>query len=330
MGKKTNKKSKKDRIAGIDLGATLVKIGTLDLQGRILKKTAFNTKDYASPDKIIDRITAETMAVMAPDKKRFLGIGMGVPGPVDYKKGIVYNLTNVKGWKRFPLRDVLADRFGMPVFVDNDANAACIGEAKWGAGKGYSYIVCITLGSGVGTAVMIDGDVYRGRGFSAAEMGHICIDKHGPRCNCGSNGCIETFAGNSYLVKRVIKDLKSGKRSSLLRLANGRYSDITPRLIDEAAKKGDAFSMGVWKELGEDIGIGLSGIVNTFNPEIIVIGGGLSRAGSKLFTSIRKTVHARAMQVFARDLKIKQARFIEDAGTVGAAALVLEGVSLCR
>jgi glucokinase len=318
------KKIKKDRIASIDLGATFIKTGILDTAGRIISKNSFSTKDYSSRDSLIDKIALEINSAIGSEKARFLGLGIGVPGPVDYKKGIVHSLTNVKGWSRVGLRGLLRKRLGMDVFVDNDANAACIGEARWGAGKGYKDIVCLTLGSGIGTAVMIDGRVYRGRGYSAAEMGHICIDRHGPKCNCGGNGCIEAFTGNSYIVKAVVKRLRHGEKSILLGLAKGRYSNITPQLIDIAARKGDRFSIKIWQEMGENLGIALAGIVNTFNPEIIVIGGGLSKAGKRLFDSIRLTVKQRAMKVFTGDLKIKQARFIEDAGTIGAAALALE------
>ena len=316
---------KKDLIVGVDFGATFIKVGLLDIKGRMIKKSMFSSKGYASRDKLIDRIAIEIKEILSSQKSRVLGLGMGVPGPVDYKKGIVYNLTNVKGWKKVPLRDILRKKTGLPVFIDNDANAACAGEARWGAAKGYKYIVCVTLGSGVGTAVIINGKIYRGRGYSAAEMGHICIDRNGPKCNCGSNGCIETFLGNSYIVKDVVESLKQGKKSILLKLANGKYSDITPKLIDKAAKMGDKFSIDIWKMAGENLGIGLTGIVNTFNPEIIVIGGGLSKAGKLLFNSVNDTVKQRAMKVFTGDLKIKRARFIEDAGTFGAAALVLDG-----
>ena len=313
--------NKKDLIIGVDFGATFIKVGLLDIHGHIVRKSAFSSKGYISRDKLIERIALEVNTIMASERPRVLGLGAGVPGPVDYKRGVIYGLTNVKGWRNVPLRDILRKRIGMRVFIDNDANAACAGEARWGAGKGYRDIVCITLGSGVGTAVIIDGKLYRGRGYSAAEMGHICIDRNGPRCNCGAKGCIETFLGNSYIVKAAVKDLKQGKRSVLLKLADDKYSNITPKLIDQAARMGDKFCIDIWKQAGENLGIGLTGIVNTFNPEIIVIGGGLSKAGEMLFGSVRETVKRRAMKVFTGDLKIKRARFIEDAGTFGAAAL---------
>lgn len=315
---------RKNRIVGIDFGATFIKFGLLDLNGNILKKGYFSTKAHISKHSLISGIIAEARLISAGLRKRLLGVGIGVPGQVDYKKGVIYNLTNVKGWRDVHLRDIVKNRLKLPVFIDNDANAACVGEAKWGAGKGFNNVVCITLGSGLGSAVIIEGKIFRGRGYSAAEMGHICIERHGLRCNCGGRGCFETFVGNSYIVKEAVRRLKRGERSMLLKLTNGKYSEITPKLIDEASKKGDRFSINVWKRMGENVGIGLSNIVNTFNPEIIIIGGGVAKSGKVLFDSIRATVKDRAIPIFTRDLKIRRARFIEDAGTVGAAALVLK------
>ncbi len=314
----------KNRILGIDFGATFVKFGLLNLKGDILKKSSFSTKAHISKQSLISRIIAESESMTNGLKKNILGVGIGVPGQVDYKKGTIYNLTNVKGWRDVCLRDIIKSRLKIPVFIDNDANAACIGESKWGAGKGFKDVVCITLGSGLGSAVMIDGKIFRGRGYSAAEMGHICIEREGLRCNCGSRGCLETFAGNSYIVKEALGRLKKGEKSILLKIAGAKLSNITPKLIHEAAKKGDQFSIKVWQRMGKNVGIGLSNIVNTFNPEVIVIGGGLAKSGNFLFDPIRATVKARAIPIFTKDLKIKKAKFIEDAGTVGAGALVLE------
>jgi glucokinase len=318
----------KNRIIGIDFGATFIKFGLLNLKGEIIKKSSFPTKAHISRKSLISAIIAELESMAAGLRKRLLGVGIGVPGQVDYKKGVIYNLTNVKGWRDVHLRDIIKSRLKIPVFIDNDANAACVGEAKWGAGKGFNDIICITLGSGLGSAVMIEGKIFRGRGYSAAEMGHICIERYGLKCNCGGRGCLETFAGNSYIVKEAVKRLKKGEKSRLLKLANGKYSKITPKLIDEASKAGDRFSIRVWKRMGENVGIGLSSMVNTFNPEVIVIGGGVAKSGKILFDSIRTTIKDRAIPIFTRDLKIRRARFIEDAGTVGAAALVERGHSM--
>lgn len=315
--------AKKSRIISIDFGATFVKLGKLSLAGTILEKDFFPTKGFKSRNSLIAKMVERASYLIGKDKNRILGIGVGVPGQVDYKKGVIYNLTNVKGWKGIALRGILKKRLKpLPVFVDNDANAAALGEAEWGAAKGYKHIVCVTLGSGVGGGLVIDGEVYRGRSYSAGEIGHVCIERYGPGCNCGGFGCVEAFVGNSYIVRDVVKKLKGGQRSTILKLAGGKYSNITPEVIDRASRKGDRFSINVWKEAGYNVGIGLSNIVNILNPEIIVIGGGVSKTGRVLFDAIRKAIHERAIPIFTKGLVVKRAKFVEDAGIVGAAALV--------
>lgn len=312
----------KDLIIGIDFGATYVKLARLDLKGVIFRKSLFATADFKSRDSLISRIIKEADFLISNDKNRMLGIGIGVPGQVDYEKGIIYNLTNVKGWRNVALRDIMRKRLGLPVYIDNDAQLAALGEMEWGAAKGYKDIICITLGSGVGGGIIINGELYHGRDYSAAEIGHICIDRNGPLCNCGGRGCLEAFVGSSYIVKEVIKRLKAGAKSIVPKLAKGKFSNITPKIIDEAARQGDGLAINTWKEAGCNIGIGLAGVVNLLHPEIIVIGGGISKAKRILFEAIRKSVRDRAMDIFVKGLRVVRARFIEEAGVVGAAALV--------
>lgn len=309
-------------IIGIDFGATYVKLARLDLKGKIIRKAFFPTASFKSRESLILKMIEEANHLIGKDRKSILGLGIGVPGQVDYQKGIIYNLTNVKGWRKAALKDIMRKRLGLPVYIDNDAQVAALGEMEWGAARGYKNIVCITLGSGVGGGVIIDGELYHGRGYSAAEIGHICIDKEGPCCNCGNRGCMETFVGASYIVKEVTRRLKRGARSTILKLAKGKFSNITPELIDQAARKGDSFAKGIWRDVGYNIGVGLSSVVNMLHPEIIVIGGGISKTGKLLFDTISQTIGDRAIEIFVKDLKVVRARFIEDAGIVGAAALV--------
>lgn len=313
-------------IIGIDFGATYVKLAKLNLRGTISRKSFFATGDFKSRDSLILKIIREVDYLIGKDKKSVLGVGIGVPGQVDYEKGIIYNLTNVKGWRNVALKDIMRKKLRLPVYLDNDANVACLGEMVWGAARGYNNIVCITLGSGVGGGIIIDGEVYHGRGYSAGEIGHICIDRDGPRCNCGGRGCMETFVGSRYIVKDVVGRLKRGAKSIVLNLAEGRFSNITPEIIDKAARKGDGFAIGIWKEVSCNIGIGLVSVVNMLNPEIIVIGGGISKTGKVLVDAIRQTIRKRAIDIFVKGLKVVRARFVEDAGVVGAAALVKKEV----
>ena len=162
--------SKKDRIIAVDFGATFVKLAKLNIRGRILERFKLVTGDFKSKKALMSAIITSINSLIGKERKRILGVGFGIPGPVDYNKGVVYNLTNVKGWRNVPLKTLLSKSLKLPVVVDNDANAACLGEAEWGAAKGYKNIECITLGSGVGGGLIIDSEIYRGRGYSAGRL----------------------------------------------------------------------------------------------------------------------------------------------------------------
>ncbi|MFC1807639.1 ROK family protein [Candidatus Omnitrophota bacterium] len=315
------------KFISIDFGATFIKLGIVDSNGLILEKRSFETKRFVKREALIAEILSQTRSLNNGDIAAISGVGVGVPGPVDYDKGIIFNLTNVKGFRGLKLRSILQRSLGIPVFLDNDANAACLGEAEWGAAKGKKYVMCITLGSGVGGGVILNGQIYRGRSYSAAELGHICIDRFGPECGCGSVGCLEAYAGNSYIVNEVGRRLKNGERSSVVRLAKGDLKAITPELLYKAAKAGDKFSRKIWAQVGYNLGIGLASIVNIINPEVIVIGGGVSKAGEMLLDPMEETLRSKAMPIFTKGLKIRKAKFVEMAGLIGGAALAKKGLA---
>jgi glucokinase len=184
-------------------------------------------------------------------------------------------------------------------------------------------MLCITLGTGVGGGLILDGKLYRGSSYAAGEFGHVPINIDGPKCNCGSWACVEAYVGNSYIVKDVISDIKGGRKTLITKLVNGDLPKITPRIISEADRKGDKYAKKVWVDVGNKVGIGLAGVVNLLNVEKIVIGGGVAEAGKTLFDSIKKTVRARAMKLPAKTVKIVKAKLGYDAGLIGAATLVL-------
>jgi glucokinase len=197
-----------------------------------------------------------------------------------------------------------------------------LGELTFGAGKGCKNIICLTLGTGVGGAIIINGQLYRGASLVAGEIGHIPINEKGSPCNCGNSGCVEAYAGREYFLKDARKSLKKGARSIVAKMANNRLSDITPELLVQAAAKGDFFAKRKWEEMGEHIGTALVGVVNFLNPELIIIGGGMAGAGRFIFDPIRKTLKKSAMRVQREAVKIKKAELGNDAGVIGAAELV--------
>lgn len=311
---------------GIDLGGTNTELALVNRRGKILVKQILNTRDYPTKRALLAVIIAKIEEILSSQgvkKGDILGIGIGVPGLVDSERGMVHYLVNIKGWKNVPLAKIIRERFNIPAFVDNDVNAATIAELKFGAGQGVKNLVCLTLGTGIGGGVVVNGELYRGSTLSAGELGHIPLEKDGLKCNCGGWGCIERYVGNNYLVENVKYQIRKGRRTMITKLVNNKLSKITPKIIDQAARQGDTFATEIWRDAGENLGIVLAGIVNFFNPEKIIIGGRMAKAGKILFDVIRKTVRLRAMKLPATKVKIVRAKLGEEAGTIGAAALVM-------
>lgn len=313
---------------GIDLGGTYTKLALVDKNGRICRRAKLSTQAYKTKDALLTAIIAEIGAVLKKDRTSFrglAGVGIGVPGLVAFEQGLVYTLTNVPGWKNVPLKKILETRLGrkIPVLVDNDVNLMALGETRFGAGKGARNAVCITLGTGVGGGIIIDGNLYRGTSSAAGEVGHMPLKEEGLKCNCGSFGCLERYVGNRYIVDEIKDKIKSGRSTKIRKLVRGDLSLITPEVISYAAKKRDSLAIECWLRVGERIGVTLSGVVNLLNPEKIIIGGGMAEAGEILFKAIRDTINKRALPVSRGAVKIVKAKLGNDAGMIGAAALFL-------
>jgi len=300
-------------ILGIDLGATIVKIGLLDKDYRIKKKKRFFTQDFKDRESLIQRIIEEIKQILKEnriDVKDIIGVGLGLPGPVDFKKGKVFYFPNIKGFKNVPLGRIVQRKTGIKTYVDNDTNLAGLAENRFGKGRGFRDAVFLTLGTGVGGAVFVEGKIYRGKNFTAGEIGHIPINEEGPICNCGGKACLERYIGNRYILAKAKKIFK--KR------------DLTLEVLSQMAKRKNKKALFIWKDVGRKLGIALTGIVNFFNPECIIIGGGLAQAGEVLFSEVRRTINARAMRPSLKGLKILRARLGVDAGILGAAILARE------
>jgi glucokinase len=299
-------------IIGIDLGGTNLRIGLFDRKYQLRTKKIFVTERFKTKEKLIQAIVKAVGTIIKGyrlNKKGMLGLGIGFPGPVDCRKGIVHFLPNIPGWKDVSIKKILEKKLGINVFLDNDANLMCLAEYKMGAAKGFKNIVCITLGTGVGGGMIIAGKLYRGEAGVAGEIGHIPVNETGPACNCGGRACLESYVGNRRLTEQAKKVFQ--KKISLEEL--GRL-----------AVCGNRKAIKIWQEMGEKIGLVLSGVINLLNPDCIIIGGGLSKAGRFLFRSIRETISKRAMAVQANHVKVLQAKFINDGGMIGAAVLVGE------
>lgn len=296
---------------GIDLGGTYTKLALVSSSGKILQRARLSTQEHASRDGLLKAIASEIDVLLRKarlTRRQVKGVGIGVPGLVDFSRGMVYGLTNVRGWENTPVKRLLERKLKIPVLADNDVNVMALGECKFGAGKGARNAVCITLGTGVGGGIIIDGGIYRGSTFSAGEVGHMPLKEEGLSCNCGGYGCLERYVGNRYI-------------SEEFRSMEGGASLVSPESISIKARKGDKASIELWDRVGKRIGTTLAGIVNLLNPEKIIIGGGVAEAGELLFGPIRKTVKRRAMPVPGRAVRILKAKLGNDAGVIGAAAL---------
>ncbi len=309
---------------GVDLGGTRIKIGAVDDAGQLLHDQTIPTEAEHGPRRVVENIAKGTQSILSQiDSSKVVGVGVGAPGTVDLDGGTVKYPPNFPGWTIFRLGDELKKVFLIPVSVDNDANAAALGEAKFGAGIGRKDFVMVTLGTGVGGGIIIDGKIFRGPFGGAGELGHITIDYNGPRCNCGNRGCVEAYIGQRYLSKRTVEKLQNHKQSKIVELVNGDLSKVDPSIIAQAAQQGDEFAVNVLKETGMFLGVALASVLNLFDLRFIVVGGGVAGAGKPLFYAITETVKSRVLKPIAGEVEVVPAQLGDATGILGAAALVL-------
>ncbi len=315
---------KKKYSIGIDLGGTNLRAALVDSQWRIKERIALATSG------IREEVLRQVIEVIEKLKKEedIIGIGIGSPGNIDVGEGIIYDAPNIEGWNDVPLKSYVEGKMGLPTFIDNDANVMALAESRLGAGVGAKNIICLTLGTGVGGALIINGKLYHGATLTAGEIGHIPVNMSGPLCNCGGRGCLERYVGNRFIVERARERIESGEKSLIVELVGGDLGKVTPELISQAALKGDKLAKEIWNEVGRYIGVALAGLVNLLNPEIVIIGGGVANARSLVFDPIRQTIKERAMRMPAKMVRVVQAKLGGDAGMIGAGILVWEKMDM--
>ncbi len=307
---------------GIDLGGTSIKIGVVSNDGKTLYKTSLDTEADKGPDNVIKQIKKGIHSVLDKNKIKVKGIGIGAPGVVTLKTGTVENPPNFPGWEKIELGKVIKKEFNLPVHVENDANAAAVGEMIFGAGRKYDSFIMVTLGTGVGGGVIIDKKIYRGEFGAAGEIGHITIDFDGPKCNCGSFGCIEAFIGNQYLVNSIKDELPNHPGSLINKLIEQDYVNLTPKIIDIAAEEGDEYAISIIKAVGRYLGSALASVSNLLDVSTFIIGGGVAGFGKPLFDEVIKTTSSRVLKPLQNRVKVLPAKLKNDAGIKGASALV--------
>ncbi|ESW91992.1 glucokinase [Mesorhizobium sp. LSJC269B00] len=304
-----------------DLGGTALRGALVESDGRIVAHASAPTLAGAGSEAVIGQIVALAGTLLREHPQaNVAGIGVGAPGPLDPKAGIVIAPPTLAGWHDVPLIDILGRHFGLPVRLENDANAAALGEWRFGAGRGSGSLVFVTVSTGIGGGVVADGHIYHGRRGLAAEIGHMTITGEGDRCFCGAIGCFEAVASGTALGRRATRLTAPGDGSLLRRLSND--GDVSARHVVEAAKAGDANALDLIEAEAQWLGIGFTNVLHLYSPDLIVMGGGLSNGFDLLAPSIRVVIQQRAMPAY-RDVPIVQAELGDRAGLIGAASLIL-------
>lgn len=301
---------------GVDVGGTNIKLGIVDSLGRVRYRTVLETKRYVRhKNRLIDALIHAVQELVRDNQiawKEILGVGIGLPGLVDFQKGVVISITNIPGWRNVPLRDIVRKKLKVPVHIDNDVNLITLGEWKFGAGRGFRNLVCMTLGTGVGGGLIFNNALYRGEGFAAGEIGHIPINEQGPACGCGGYACLEHYVGNRTLLSKAAKIFKN--------------KDIGLPDVYRLASQGNTRALEFWNEAASHLGSALTGLINLLNPRLIIIGGGVSNNLKFMRKTILRVINRRAMRVQKRMVKIVRARLGDDAGIIGAQVLIQDAL----
>jgi glucokinase len=309
-------------IVGVDLGGTNLKTAVVSLEKQVLAKDSRSTHADQGPEavmEVMEQAVHDVLQKSGRDKSQVLAVGFGIPGPVNWQEGLVYTMPNLPGWDHVPLAQRMQERIGVPCYLDNDANAACYGEYWMGAGQGTDCMAVLTLGTGVGGGIVVFGQLLRGIDGTAAELGHLKVQRNGRLCGCGSYGCLETYASVTGMVRTAVKGLDKGKDSILKSRCNNELDKITGKMIFEAAQQGDAYAIEVFQETANWLGLGIASLINLLNPEKIVLCGGMIAAGDLLFTPVRETARANSFETPGKRCEIVPAGLGADSGVLGSA-----------
>ncbi len=314
-------------ILGVDIGGTNVVVGTVPEDGNTIHGRCKERTDNArGADGVVDQVRRmvgdslqETRAALGTDQLDVAGVGIGAPGPLDTARGIVLLAPNL-GWREYPLRDTVSEALGLPAALDNDANCAIFGEWWRGAARGGRHVIGLTIGTGIGGGIVLDGQIFHGASDIAGEFGHMTIDSTGRRCKCGNYGCLEAYASGTAIADRAVEGITAGADTTLPNLVGGRLDAITAQAVYDAAHSGDEYSLEVIKDTAHFLGAGVASLVNIFNPDIVVICGGVTAAGERLFAPLRAEVKRRAFRPAVDAVRIVPGELPGTAGVYGAVA----------
>ena len=310
-------------VVAVDLGGTKIAAGLVSRSGDISHRERALTLAVEGPAPVMERLFAVIEAVLNQAKLKpadTAGICAAAASPIDMNTGMVTNAPNLPGWEAIPLRKIIKEKYGVDAFLINDAKAAALGEHEFGAGKGINNLICITLGTGIGGGIITGGGLYLGQSGAAGEVGHMTVDVNGPKCVCGNVGCWELFASGTAMEGEAARRLAGGEKSSLRTLFEAGGHQVKAEQIAEAARQSDRLALSVIEWSANHIGTGLVNLANIFNPELIVVGGGLIKIGALLLEPAFKAVKQRTFPVISRAVRVVPSKIGDDAAILGAAA----------
>ncbi len=314
--------SKRDYVVGLDMGGTNIRTAAVSKEGAVLLMLRAPARAKGTAAETVENISTQVRALQDAARRKGLGralaIGVAVPGPLNVRTGVIYAAPHVKAWRSFPLRRHLERVLGRAVIVENDANAWALGEYWRGAARGCKNVVLLTLGTGVGGGLIVDGKIVHGRSGMAAELGHVVVEPEGLRCDCGARGCLEAYASASGLCG-LLKQRLHLNESELPAKYLDRGGEFSARGLTNAARRGDPIAIEIFEVAGRYLGVALASFVNIFNPEMIVIGGGVAGALSLMRRSMMREVKARAFAAAVAQTRIVKAALGPEGGVVGAA-----------
>jgi len=319
-------------VVGVDLGGTKIYTALADCRGRLAAEVWVPTGAREGPEAVIGRI-AETVrrviqeAGVGPEAVEAIGIGS--PGPLDQVTGVVYNSPNLRGWINVPLRDRLREATGISVFLDNDANLAALGEYYFGAGRGSVNMLYVTVSTGIGAGIIIDGSIYRGAGGGAGEVGHMVISPGGPLCGCGRRGCLESLASGTAMAVRAAELVSAGRGKAILREAGNDPGALTAVSVARAAGAGDPEAAGIISGAGAYLGMGMANLINVLNPDRLVMGGGALESGNIFWDSMAVELAARSLGPALGDVTVVKSGLGGKSGLMGAVAMALGACGQC-
>lgn len=317
-----------ETIAGIDIGGTKIAVALETLGGERVAARRLPTEVEIGAYAMVENILRAIEEMLAENEVELAAVGIGCPSPLDIEKGLVMSPSNLRDWDNFPIVKLFTDRFKVPVVLENDANTAALGEFIRGAGRGFRNIIYVTVSTGIGGGIILNGEIYRGTNAGAGELGHTIVQPDGFLCNCGSVGCVETICAGVHIARRAQEKLAHGE-SSLMREMVADIGDVTAKTVVEAARQNDQIAVEIWDETCRFLAIGIGNAITLLAPEAVVIGGGIAAAtGEMLFAPLRRLVPEFVSMIPAEKIVILPAALGSESGVCGALVLAKKAFSI--